>query len=327
MSPHRTRTALALATLTVATYGSAFSPGSADADPAKELPAAGCQTFSDPAGDSHFDNVAQVPTDPDLDITALTLRTTPSALVAYVKVADLQTGPANADGHRYTLHFTIGGHVFSASGSAYKNGTGTVRDTLAGTGQAGHTTQLGVDVPSLTALPPAVDKGFKESGLKVTFDTVANYVVLTLPIADIVKYDGGVPFTGKLTAVDAQATVDEYAISTVADTTNASNAPTAAPTTTWDIGDNKCFAVATRLALSVTKLPATRNVTAKLTTAAGQAIAGKAVTFLLNGKRFATRTTSGTGTATITNVKPGYTVTAQFAGASGYLASSVSKKV
>jgi hypothetical protein len=327
MAPLRTRAALTAAAVTTTVLGSLLSAGSAaDGDPATERPAAGCQTFVDPPNDAHPNNTSQVPYDADLDITSLTLRTTASALVAYVKVADLQNGPASTDGHRYTLDFTFGGHVFSASGSAYKNNTGAIRDGLAQSGQAGHTTQLGVDVPSLTATPPQADKGFKESGLKVTFDTAGNWVVMVLPIADVVKY-GGTAFTGKLTAVDAKATVDNYAVSTVADTTNTDNSPTADAKSVWDIGDNKCFAVGTKIALSVVKFPASRNVTAKLTTAGGQALAGKTITFLVNGKRYATAKTGSNGAATIKNVKPGYTVTAQFAAASGYLASSASKKV
>jgi hypothetical protein len=326
-SATRIRAALVAATLTATAFGSLYDAGSAsDADPAKDVPAVGCQTFSDAAGDAHVDNVAQAPSDPDLDITSLTLRTTSSALVAYIKVADLANGPTTTDGHRYTLDFTFGGHVFSASGSAYKNGTGAIRDALASTGEAGHTTQLGVDVPSLTALPPSTDKGFKVSGLKVTFDTANNWVVMVLPTADITKYAGSA-FTGRITAVDAKATVDNYAVSTQADSTNTDNSPTPDAKSAWDIGDNRCFAVATKLALSVVKFPATRNVTARLTTTSGQALAGKVVTFLVNGKRYTSVKTASNGTATVRDIKPGSTVTAQFAAASGYLGSSASKKV
>ncbi len=321
MSPLRLSSALAATTLAAVTLSPAFA-----ADPAKELPATGCATLTDAAGDAHVNNTSQIPNDSDLDIVALTLRTTSTALVAYVKVTDLQAGPSTTDGHRFTVDFTFGSHVFSASGSAYKNGTGAIRDGLAQTGQAGHTTQLGVDVPSLTAIPPVVDKGFKTSGLAVTFDKDTNYVVMSLPIADIVKY-GGRAFTGKLTNIDARSTIDNYAVGTIADTTNEKNSQTTNPKAAWNVGDNRCFTVATRIALSVAKYPALRNVTAKLTTATGQALAGKNIVFYLNGKKYATLKTSSNGTATIKNIKPGYAVKAQYVGDSGYLGCAATTKI
>lgn len=326
MSQPSLRTVLAAAALTAA-FGPLASPATA-ADPAKELPAAGCQTFRDETGDAHINNTKEVPYDADLDVTALTLRTTSTALVAYVKVADLKAGPESTDGHRFTVDFTFNGHVFSASGSAYKNGTGAIRDGLASTGQAGHTTQLGVDVPSVTTLDPAkvVDRGFKQSGLVVTFDQESNYVVLALPLADIAKY-GGKPFGGTITNIDAKATVDNYYVSTQADTTNADNSPVTSPAAKWTVGDNRCFTVATRLGLSVLKYPATRTVTAKLTTVSGQPLAGQDVVFYLNGKRYATVRTASTGAAVLRNVKPGYTVKAQFLPTGLYLGSTASTKV
>jgi hypothetical protein len=326
MPSTRIRATLTAAALVAAGLGATAGTGSALADPATELPAAGCQTITDDAGDAHVNNTAQVPNDSDLDITALTLRTTATSLVGYVKVTDLAGGPATTDGHRFSVDFTFNGHVFSASGSAYKNGTGAVRDGLSNTGQAGKTTQLGVDVPSLTALPPATDKGFKASGLKVTFDQVNNYVVMDLPIADIVKY-GGKAFTGAVTNVDARSTIDNYAVGTIADTTNAANSQTTDPKVAWTIGDNKCFTVPTKIALSVVKFPSTRNVTAKLTTATGQVLAGKSVTFYLNGTKYTTLKTASNGTATVKNVKPGYTVKAVFTAVTGYAGTTASKKV
>jgi hypothetical protein len=325
MSIARTRASLAAAAMVAAALG-ATTAGPATAHEVKEFPAAGCQTISDAAGDAHVNNTAQVPNDPDLDITGLTLRLSEGELIGYIKVSDLKAGPATTDGHRFTLDFTFNGHVFSASGSHYKNGTGVIRDTLAETGQAGGTTALGVDVPSLTAVPPATDKGFKESGLHVTFDETRDYVILQLPVADIAKY-GGKAFTGTITNVDARSTVDNYAVGTIADTTNASNSQTTDPKVAWTVGDNKCFTVATRLALSVKKFVSSRTVTAKLTTATGQAVAGKPVVFSLNGRKYATVKTAADGTAVLKNVKPGTTVKAQFAAVSGYLGSTAQTKV
>lgn len=325
MSFPRSRAALAATAMLAAGLATGADAGSATvaADVTKELPAPGCVTVSDVAGDAHVNNTAQIPNDNDLDIVGLTLRTTSTALVGYIKVADLGAGPAYTDGHRFTIDFTFNGHVFSASGSAYKNGTGVVRDTLAETGQAGGTTALGVDVPSLTAVPPATDKGFKESGLKVTFDQTANYVVMELPLADIAKY-GGKPFGGTVTNVDARSTVDNYAVGTIADTTNAGNTQTTDPKVVYAAGNNKCFP--SRLALSVAKSAAARAVTAKLTTGTGAVLAGQPVTFYVDNRKVGTVTTTSAGTALVKNVKPGSLVKVVFAGA-GYLGSSASKRV
>lgn len=321
----RARASLTAAALVAGGLATTTGAGPAAADPAKELPPAGCQTFADPPGDAKAGlNTASNPNDPDLDITGLTLRTTATSLVGYIKVADLAAGPATTDGHRYTINFTFNGHVFSMSASAYKNGTGAIRDALAQTGQAGKTTQLGVDVPALDAVPPETDKGFKVSGLKATFDQAANYVVMELPLADVAKY-GGRALSGAITAVDARATLDNYAVSSSVDTTNANNSATS--TSSWTAGDNKCFAVPTRLALSVAKYPATRTVTARLTTATGQALSGKAVAFYLNGRKVATMRTASNGTAVLRNVKPGYTVKAEFLAVPGYAGATATKKV
>ena len=98
--------------------------------------------------------------------------------------------------------------------------------------------QLGVDVPSLTALPPSAERGFKASGLKVTFDLANSRVVMALPIADIEKY-GAAKFTGKITAVDALAAVDTNTLSTRTDTTSKDDASPSVDT--WTVNDNVCF--------------------------------------------------------------------------------------
>lgn len=323
----RVRTSLTAAAILASGLASTgAAPATAAGDPVKELPVAGCLTLPDGPADAQPAVLlaqARLPNDPDLDITGLTLRTTATSLVGYIKVTDLAAGPSSTDGHRFSINFTFNGHVFSLSGSAFKNGTGAIRDGLATTGQAGKTTQLGVDVPSLTAVPPALDKGFVASGLKVTFDQANNYVVMELPLADLAKY-GDKPFNGVITNLDARSAIDLYAISSIADTTTEGNTQTAPATAKWTVGDNKCFP--TRLALSVTKFPATRTVTAKLTTASGAPLAGELVTFYLNNKKHSAVRTASNGTAVLKNVKPGYTVKAVFAGA-GYGGSTATKKV
>lgn len=291
-------------------------PAGAHDDHIHELPAAGCYTVSDPGGDAHFPGYEQVPSDEDLDILGLVLRTTPSSLQAYVKVSDLAAGPKAGDGHRFFVDFTFNGHVFSMAASHYKAGTGAVRDGLAATGYGGKTVQLGVDI----APPhePTKDQGYKASGLKATFDPVASFLMFDLPFADIGKY-GGRAFTGTVSGVKATSAVDHYAVGSVADTTGAP--------ATWVVGDNRCFRVATKLTLGVTKLPATRTVTARLATASGQPLGGRTLTYYVNGKRYAAVRTGANGTAAVRNIKPGSTVKVEFAGVTGYLGRVAQTKV
>ena len=212
----------------------------ASADPTKDFPKAGCTTYTDPTGDAHPLN-ANAPVDPDLDITSLTLRTTTTDLVAYATVDKLAAGTATFDAQRYTLDFTFNDHVFSAAGSSSARGSSALRDAAANSGQAGHVTQLGVDVPSLVPTPgavPSADKGFKTSGLKVTYDLANSRVVFALPIADIEKY-GMAKFSGKLTAVDVKSATDTNVVSSQADSTAKDNATTS--TDTWTVNDNACF--------------------------------------------------------------------------------------
>jgi hypothetical protein len=304
-------------------------------DPAKDLPRPGCVTLSDPKTDTTplmpASNLPAwpVPNDPDLDLTSLTMRTTATELVAYLGVDKLDTGPMTTDGHRFTLDFTFNKHVFSAAASSYSNGSGALRDGLAETGQAGHVVQLGVDVPSLTAVPPATDKGFKESGLKATWDLPNNRVVLQLPIADIVKY-GGAPFTGDLTALDAKTATDSYAISTQADNTNPGNA--SAGTAKWRIGDNACFAPPPAVLVSTGATTAQYGDKAPLAvsvkTAAGAPLAGRTVTFALGGSNAVRGTSDAAGIAralmTVSTTAGSSVLTATFAGDSAADAATLS---
>ena len=206
-------------------------------------PAAGCFDFTDPSGDAHWENT---PTDPDLDILGVALQRTATDLKAYIKVTKLGDGPsASTDGHRYTLNFTFNGHSFAAAGSSYAHGSGSIRDGLASTGQAGGTNQLSVDSPPSATDPEAIKGrtngglGYQKSGLTFTWDKVNSWVVVDLPIADIEKY-GKAKFTGKLLGVGASAAVDDYAVSQPADSTETSNATTAY-TRTWNVGANTCW--------------------------------------------------------------------------------------
>ena len=278
----------------------------ADAPASYPFPKAGCFTYSDPKDDAHFEVLASS----DLDITGVALRTTATALQGFARVPELTAdGPGEPfDGHRYTLRFTFNTHVFSASGSDYGMGTGPIRDGLAETGQAAHVTQLGVDTPAVDPTDPNffTNKGFVESGLKVTFDYKNGWVIWDLPIADIEKY-GKAKFTGGLTEVGAVAQTDEYAIGSAWDTapdtdTDGNN------TGVWTVGDNKCFADATAggaatvlsyLGDTNMQYGDTAKVAAKVVGADGKPVAGAPVTFAV-GKLQTTAKTNAKGVAQTT---------------------------
>lgn len=203
------------------------------------LPKAGCFDIKDPAGDAQIDG--RVPNDPDLDILGVAFQTTSTDFRAFIKVAQLKDGPATTDGHRFAVYFDFADNQFALSGSHYSHGTGAIRDGLAQTGQAGHVTQLGINVPSLTAVPPATSKGFVSSGLTYTFDTAHSWVIADLPLADIKKNAGGKKFAGRILGVGVSAGIDEYAVSSVADTTESGNS-NVSYTSAFVVGQNKCFA-------------------------------------------------------------------------------------
>ena len=304
---HRRLVVLATAAAMVAGAGSLLAAHAADPLPA-DYPAAGCFDFTDPGDDSASPGVG-VLTDSDLDITGVALETTDTSLRAYTRVPGLSNDPMAIepfDGHRFTLKFTFNKHVFSAAGSDYASGSGdsgsgAIRDGLAQTGQAGGVTQLGVDTPAVNPTDPnfITNKGFVDSGLKVTFDYTNGFVNFDLPIADIEKY-GGATFTGGLTGVVVQAQTDEYAVGEIWDSApdlDANNAPVG----TWTVGTNKCFgppaAVITNLGATKVQYGDTATVSSKVTDASGAPVAKAPVTFTL-GHLIANATTNDSGIAT-----------------------------
>jgi len=303
-----------------------FAAGALPAD----YPQAGCFTLSDPKGDAVNPGRAVV-NDPDLDVLGVALETTPTSVRAYASVDGLSdSGPALADGHRFTLKFTFNGHVFSAAGSDYGNGTGAIREGLASTGQAGHTTQLGVDTPAVDPTDPNffTNKGFVDSGLKVTFDYKNSWVIWDLPIADIEKY-GQAKFTGNLTTVGVQSQTDEYAIGTIWDSAPDLDDSGALPGT-WTVGDNKCFASTVAPAPIATVLKLTghaKNITAKLTNKAGKPIPGQKIGWYINGKFVLTTKTDSLGRSLFTRAKKGAHVLAVFKSVKGKYIGSKAKTI
>ncbi|HEX8003780.1 MAG TPA: hypothetical protein VF519_13930 [Mycobacteriales bacterium] len=289
------------------------------------LPRAGCLHWTDPTGDGNVGN-ANVPNDPDLDLTGLTVRQSAGWLLAYLKVDKLGTGPTAADGHRFSFEFTFNKHLFTIAASQYKNAQSEqVREGLAATGRNGHMVQMSVD--SVSAIGPAYVTGqvtppYVASGAKAAFDPKSGFVTIGVPVADVEKY-GQAPLAGALTGVNGKSTADYWRNSLSADTV------AGAATDNWTVGDNKCFpqAVPTSLTLAVAKAANARTVTAKLT-AAGTPLAGKTITWLINGKKVGTSVTSSAGTAVLKTAKPTQVVTAEFAGiADQYLASKATARV
>jgi hypothetical protein len=226
--------------------GLPFVTGAGAAGLPAGYPTAGCFDYTDLSGDAHALNANNPNSDPDLDILGVALQSNGRDLKAYIKVKSLADGPGmSTDGHRYTLNFMFNNHVFAAAGSSFAHGSGAIRDTLAGTGQAGHPVQLSVDAPSSATSVAGVTGratgglGYKASGLTFTWDKANSWVVVDLPIADIEKY-AGAKFTGKLTAVGASSATDEYAVSSASDSTETGNTTTAY-THAWSVGANKCW--------------------------------------------------------------------------------------
>ena len=201
-------------------------------------PKAGCFDIKDDSGDAVYPQ-APASNDPDMDILGVAVQTTKTDLKVFIKINHLADGPVLADGHRYSIYFDYGDHQFALSGSHYAHGSGAVRDGLAQSGFAGHTTQLGIDVPSVTAVPPPTTRGYVTSNLAFTWDTANSWVVADLPLADLQKY-AGKAFTGRVTGVGVVSQLDRYAVGSVVDTTEPSNGTTYSGS--FVVGANKCFA-------------------------------------------------------------------------------------
>jgi len=213
------------------------SAGAASAS-AVAYPKAGCFDIKDDSDDAAYPE-PQAGSDPDMDILGVAFQTTKTDLKIFIKVKKLSDGPMLADGHRYAVYFDYGDHQFAASGSHYAHGSGAVRDGLAASGWAGKTTQLGVDVPAVTAVPPPTARGYVTSNLAFTWDNANNWIVADLPLADIQKY-AGKKFTGRISGVGVVSQLDRYAVGSVVDTTEAGNT-SGSYTGSFVAGANKCF--------------------------------------------------------------------------------------
>ena len=287
-----------------ATPTATIPPAGGAGDPSK-LPQADCFLAKDLKGDAHTPN-ANVPNDPDLDLTNLTLGSDAKNLYAYLKVDALAAGPQIHEGHRFYVSFTHNKHNFTMAGSAYKDdGSAQLKDGLAQTGQVAHVTQLAVDGVSNAADPArftGAGPGFVDSGLKFVFDQKSSTVTAILPIADMEKY-GKAPAAGAvLTGIYGGSFGDAYAVAQQADAIPDGATSPATSKLTYTIGDNHCFGGGTASspltyvgALKV-QYGDTAAVAAKLVDAAGKPLAGQVVTFSLGASK-TTGKTAGNGVA------------------------------
>jgi hypothetical protein len=257
---------------------------------AGDYPAAGCQTFKDAKGDASYNGS---PSDPDLDITAYTLRTTDKDLVAYIKVDALGTSPSvmPLDGHRFYSEFTFNKHVFSIAASSFGSYGADLRDGVSQSGQAGPMSAMSVDSEGTGG-----DPGYTDTKVTAKFDEKASTVVLSVPLADVEKH-GKAPLAGAtLTEVAARAGADSGVLILQHDTTE-SETPAK---DVYKVGDNHCFAAPTSPLSSVGAVKAqyadTAAVAARLLDAAGKPVAGKRVSFTL-GSVTAVATTGQNGIA------------------------------
>ena len=241
------------------------------------LPVTGCYAVADVAGD-----VA----DQDLDLLGLSLRTTGTSLQAYLRVSSLQKSPRTGTAHRFAVTFVFRGHRFSAAATSSAHGESFVRDVPGAAQALGGSVQLS-------------DNGInRSSGLAASFDLAHSFVVLDLPLADLTRWAGG-PAAGTLTTVEATSAPDAF-VTTYAGGDTTVPAGRRASTSTYVLGDNRCFGPAP----AVLSLPGLHGaqygdlvpVSARLVDASGRALGGRTVVFSFAGQR-QTATTSSDGLA------------------------------
>jgi hypothetical protein len=262
-------------------------------------PAAGCATFTDGATDAApvIAGPATAPNEPELDIKSVAIDSTPEALRAYIKVTALGAKPANFQGDRYELTFTLGTKVYTIAAGRMAMGK------------------------SVTAVPTRGQVGTTTNdALKVrgTFDIPNNTVVVSLDRASLDTVNGE-PVTNGMTAtaVSAKTVALQPGLQFTADTAQATDVAER----TYTFGNSPCFgpppAVLANTGKTTVQWTDAAAVAAKLTNAAGAALAGKAVKFTV-GSKSVTATTGGDGVARAA-LNPGvaagsYSLVTSFAG-------------
>jgi hypothetical protein len=223
-----------------------------EGSPVLAQPRAGCFAFKDAAGDAKPGSapLTSPNNDADLDLTEISLKSTPDAVQVFSKVASLGTAPDTPvfDGHSFTAAFSVGGKAVSAT--AEKAG-------------------------AATATPSTVKA-------TAVFDTKASNVVFTFPKADLEKVAGAALTTLTGLTITSNAT-------NPAGTFDGDTATGAKPEEkTYTYGDNTCFLPPVgSLALTA---PTTAEygdrvvVTGSLTDTAKEAVAGVKVHASVTGQ-------------------------------------------
>ena len=189
-------------------------------------PKSGCTTFTDQRGDATLTTGGADKAEPSLDVTGVVVGSTPSDVVAFVRVADLATRPQYAPGYTWSLAFRVNGDAVEAIRTAYDPDTlGAAPDAAAA---------YGADVPQRTRL--LVNGKYVPSSLAVTFDTDADLVLFRIPLGDLLPRIGGITAGRAFTQIGVRSAEAYPPGGTTADAEADST-----PTAMWRFGDNRCF--------------------------------------------------------------------------------------
>lgn len=237
--------------------------------PTVPVPAAGCFGFADPKGDARPSG--QAPNDPDLDIVAVTGRTTEEALAGHLQIDKLGSRPALPvfSGHRFEYQFTVGEKVVLLRANETGEGVGLVNGTTA-------------------------------PDLKVTavFDVVSSQVVLSVDRESLATVLGGtVPDGSFLTALTGRSAARTAApVLSPADTATSEDPVRG----TYTVGDNTCFAPKLSVSLPGEVQTSDRApVSVSMTTSDGRAAAGQRVTARIGDGRAVSATSDKQGNVTL----------------------------
>lgn len=250
---------------------------------------------NDGSAGSHLGVAAGAPSDDDLDIKGLALRSTDTTLEFYISVKKLGTRPTAGLGHAWEVTFTALGKNVRLDEIRYENGS--LNSTWG-------SKKVFVDNKVNTTVP-----------LSVWEDTGKSFVVFTVDRAKLGAAVGGALSDGTVLATLGLTSGTASTDSSVA--ADQMGVPAATP---YKIGSEKCFPpppTVTEAGPAVTvQYGDTATVSATLTMDEAP-IEGADLTFSIAGTSV-TRTTNEDGVATATIVPPvsagRYTVTASFTG-------------
>lgn len=202
------------------------------ADTSTPLPTTGCAgTFTDAEGDANKQldfgqgSAANVPSDPDVDLTAVTFASPPGKIRAYLKVKDLGK-PTNGVGDIFAARFIFKGKPV---------------DVFAG---RDHPSALEAahGVPTMLKLKGVLYDGVNVATPDVAYDETNNLVILTADRAPLEAAASGSLADG--TTISATSATTGYDLFTTTQTADSAQPATPAAAT-YTMGDNSCFVAAT----------------------------------------------------------------------------------